>query len=586
MSLPDWPDNCKLCCLSNKFSYRVLIEAILQLTSVFENNMNPDSDGAATSNNLVKSFARCKRLAVKLMKNQSEEKVSRQRINTPTPQKTIHQLRQNVKSYKEECESLTSKYITLSHRYEECLTDYIKIKKELKEKTAYSEEKISQTCRDCPTSPTAHAHTEYNNYAGVKQFHYKSDNSNSLAHTVNTGRNNDPASHLDEILQSIDFSMRQQQQNMDVHQSTSIHTSQNGVQLGEASSMVVDAFAVQEIPSTNKDTSRIQATTPVTNAPVSSSTTANGVFPSLSIDNNSEESSDVMAKYVADDVDRSDDLLAGGLKFVCFVAQHCYVCSTNHKSDEHLRAHFREKHPDIEPNRYVCGICNKGFSEGAVIKHHLLDHSREERLSLVEKMKETLSEAGPRLRIGMPLRVLKCPDCHRHFVKLSSLKSHMKGSHQPDNKQYLCPICGHLSGFVQAARQHEKTHMESRNFHCPDCSMAFKTLNSLRIHQQKHSGVLHSCDVCGATFKWKRGLTKHMRIHIGEKPYACKLCDKRFAQSSSLKHHERMHAKGVYSPDGVKVNSRLKKSSSAVMPATSLFNGMNFAHYHHSSLYQ
>ena len=77
--------------------------------------------------------------------------------------------------------------------------------------------------------------------AGVKQFHYKSDGSNSLTHAVNIGRNDDQT-HLDEILQSIDVAMRQQ--GMD--RSTSVHTSQNILQLGEASSMVVDASAVPE----------------------------------------------------------------------------------------------------------------------------------------------------------------------------------------------------------------------------------------------------------------------------------------------------------------------------------------------------
>ncbi|XP_056156763.1 early growth response protein 4-like [Lampris incognitus] len=76
------------------------------------------------------------------------------------------------------------------------------------------------------------------------------------------------------------------------------------------------------------------------------------------------------------------------------------------------------------------------------------------------------------------------------------------------------------------------------------CERRFSRSDELSRHVRIHTGQKpFQCTICARSFSRSDHLTTHTRTHTGEKPFSCDVCGKRFARSDERKRHGRVHVK-------------------------------------------
>ncbi|XP_015589813.2 zinc finger protein 37 isoform X6 [Cephus cinctus] len=185
----------------------------------------------------------------------------------------------------------------------------------------------------------------------------------------------------------------------------------------------------------------------------------------------------------------------------------CKMCEFTTKHYPYLQEHFTRKHTD--DYKYKCNFCGKKFKVEPDYKVHMSDH-----------------ETGPQV----------CDICGVSYPNKSSLYYHRNYMHTEKKKSFECKICKkklqtekNLESHMQ---QHEQTYV------CEECGMKFARKYGLTKHRRVHTGEKsHLCSVCGKAFACMATQRVHFLTHAGVRPYVCDVCGLNFTQRSSLMLH-------------------------------------------------
>lgn len=233
-----------------------------------------------------------------------------------------------------------------------------------------------------------------------------------------------------------------------------------------------------------------------------------------------------------------------------------YMCNqcpksfvTRQKLDEHVNGHSGNK-------PLKCSLCDSTFSRYS----NLIQHRNMRHLSGKKKVKDFVCRCG---EVFHSLRKLEwhkevhepkpktCPFCSQKFVHSNSVTRHIRRSHIPnylpnDKKENVqCPVCGKV--YLRSSLiVHMRVHNGEKPFVCKICNKSFTTKWNLALHNWTHqsrNNLPYKCNICKSAFFREVDYVAHLNSHKNHRPFTCNVCGQKFIRKYNCLRHQDEHKK-------------------------------------------